>query len=193
MIAAMLATFDPGFFGGNISPALLDIKPSQIILVLLLLVVISSMLWSARRKPKAPRFDPEAFQRKEFSAMKDPRGMQGDLQELIIELEELSRRINAQIDTKFAKLEASIMHADERIEALRLLIQQATGQSGIDVTVDRERDESVPTASDPRVPADPRHAQVYALADADKSSMEIARETGIPTGEVELILGLRNP
>jgi hypothetical protein len=125
--------------------------------------------------------------------MKDRRGMQGDLQELIIELEELSRKINAQIDTKFAKLEASIMHADKRIEALRSLIQQGTGQSDVDVMIDDERDESAPNDSDSRVPADPRHAQVYALADARKSSTEIACETGIPTGEVELILALRNP
>jgi hypothetical protein len=193
MIAAILATFDFHRFDGHIFAATSGIEPSQIILLLLLLLVISAMLWSARRKPKSPKFNPDAFERKDFAAMKDRRGMQGDLQELIIELEELSRKINAQIDTKFAKLEASIMHADKRIEALRSLIQQGTGQSDVDVMIDDERDESAPNDSDSRVPADPRHAQVYALADARKSSTEIACETGIPTGEVELILALRNP
>lgn len=171
----------------------MPIEPSQMILLGLLLVVTLSMLWSVRRKPKPPRFNREDFQREKFSAMKNRQGMEGDLQELIIELEELSRRINAQIDTKFVKLETTIHHADERIEALRTLIQKAGGQGGVDVIVDADADASSTSATAGVVSrVDPKHVQVYAMADADKSPVEIARETGIPTGEVELILALRD-
>jgi len=162
---------------------------AEIFLVLLMLVVVFSMLWAARRKSNRPKFDREQFQRAEFSAMKSRQGVAGDLQELIIELEELSRRINAQIDTKFAKLEATIRHADERIEILRQLTQQAGGTGGLDVTVDDTTSESPAPGT---LVSDPKRARVYALADADKSSIEIAQETGIPTGEIELILALRN-
>ena len=38
---------------------------------------------------------------------------------------------------------------------------------------------------------DPRHAQIYALADQGHGPRDIARELGRPTGEIELILALR--
>jgi DNA-binding NarL/FixJ family response regulator len=38
---------------------------------------------------------------------------------------------------------------------------------------------------------DPRHAQVYDLADEGLSPPEIARQLGRPSGEIELILALR--
>ena len=38
---------------------------------------------------------------------------------------------------------------------------------------------------------DPRHAQVYDLADEGLSAPEIARQLGRPSGEIELILALR--
>ena len=39
---------------------------------------------------------------------------------------------------------------------------------------------------------DPRHAQVYDLADEGLSPPEIARQLGRPSGEIELILALRS-
>ena len=44
---------------------------------------------------------------------------------------------------------------------------------------------------DPISPIDPRHAEVYDLADEGQSAQDIARHTGRPSGEVELILALR--
>ncbi len=98
-----------------------------------------------------------------------------DLEELIVELQELSRQISAQIDTKFAKLEAAIRDADRRIAVLsRLSSQSAAGEpapapDGLDV----------------------RYTAVYELADAGNSPMDIARQLGKTPGEVELILNLR--
>ena len=116
--------------------------------------------------------------------------MQEDMQELLVELQELSREINAQIDTKFAKLEAALRNADDRIEQLERLIRQVANVPNLDVTVG---DGPCP---DPQRPAsseaDSKKALIYSLADAGKTPVEIAQETGTHTGEVELILALRN-
>ena len=99
-----------------------------------------------------------------------------DVESLIVELDELARKINAQIDTRFAKLEAVIRDADRRIATLERLANQAA------------RPRSVPTSAN-----DAQHAVVYELADAGKTPIEIARQLGRTPGEVELILNLRGP
>ena len=117
------------------------------------------------------------------------------MEQLLVELERLSRDINAQIDTKFAKLERSIADADKRIPALRILIDEAK----------KLLDESTPAAAhSPAAPTaapapadgrdlahDERHRRVYELADQDKTPMQIASELDQTVGEVELILNLR--
>jgi hypothetical protein len=94
----------------------------------------------------------------------------------MVELQELSRRIGAEIDTRFAKLEAAMRDADRRIAVLNRLSGMA-GDVGKDVA-ERNR-------------GDRRHAVIYELADAGFSSVDIARDLGKTPGEVELILNLR--
>ena len=99
-----------------------------------------------------------------------------DLQALIVELHELSRKINADIDTRFAKLEAAMRDADRRIATLTRLTRK-TGQA----------------SPPPEDTADPdlRHAIVYELADSGLKPVDIARRLGKTPGEIELILNLR--
>lgn len=78
-------------------------------------------------------------------------------------------------DQRAAQLERLITAADERIRELRGLASR-------------------PAASpQPRLAAggDSAHRAVYELADRGLSPLEIARELGQPTGQVELILNLR--
>ncbi len=100
-----------------------------------------------------------------------------DLDELMVELQELSRKIGAEIDTRFAKLEAAIRDADRRIAVLNRL---ARGQEATPL--------SDPT---PASDGDTRHQVDYELADAGLTPVEIARDLGKTPGEVELILNLR--
>lgn len=102
-----------------------------------------------------------------------------DVESLIVELDELARKINAQIDTRFAKLEAVIRDADRRIATLERLANQADQAA---------RPRPAPTSAN-----DAQHAVVYELADAGKTPIEIARQLGRTPGEVELILNLRAP
>lgn len=78
-------------------------------------------------------------------------------------------------DQRAAQLERLIAAADERIRELRGLTSRPAA------------------SSQPRLAAggDPTHRAVYELADRGLSPLEIARELGQPTGQVELILNLR--
>ena len=99
-----------------------------------------------------------------------------DLEALMVELQELSRKIGAEIDTRFAKLEAGMRDADRRIATLTRLTRK-TGQ--------------VPPPPEDNSEPDLRHAIVYELADSGLKPVDIARRLGKTPGEIELILNLR--
>lgn len=103
--------------------------------------------------------------------------LKNDLEALLVELQGLSRKISAEIDTRFAKLEAAMRDADRRIVTLNRLSREQAERSG-----------ELPAES---LAQDVRHSVVYELADAGHSSVEIAKDLGKTPGEVELILNLR--
>jgi hypothetical protein len=112
------------------------------------------------------------------------RSVERQMQNLLVELSEMARQISAQLDTRTAKLELLIKEADEKIAALKA--------SGVTIA------ESHPVAASPgeapmltTATIDPRHAEIYALADQGRGTTEIAQQLGRPSGEVELILALR--
>lgn len=101
-----------------------------------------------------------------------------DLEMLLGELQDLSRRIGAEIDTRFAKLEAALRDADRRIAVLTRL--------------SRPGDQPAPAEhAGESQDQDVRYAVVYELADAGFSAVQIAKDLGKTPGEVELILNLR--
>ena len=116
-------------------------------------------------------------------------GLPRDLQHLMVQLEELSRSINAQIDTKFAKLEQSISDADKRIVALRTLLEYPRSESKKNSEPPRPVDP--PVAPGPENRSDDRFRAIYELADQGMTPVEIAQKLGRRTGEIELILNLR--
>ena len=153
-------------------------------------------------RPMAKRKDPLARSGPTGTLSKQ-RSVEREMSNLLVELSEMSRQITAQLDTRAAKLELLLKEADEKIEALRA----ANGAAGAPSSSAARREPPGPTAErmallgdadEPaapseasRVPIDPRHAEVYALADAGRSAHEIASRLGRPSGEVELILALR--
>ncbi|SRR5690606_13580587 len=130
------------------------------------------------------------------------RSLERDMNNLVVELSEMARQITAQLDTRSTKLEALIEEADQRIEELkRLSSAQAPaspfassppGPSPADPPAGASPE---PAAADPAPTApdaiDPRHADVYALADEGLGPQDIAHRLNRPSGEVELILALR--
>jgi len=155
--------------------------------------------------------------REQFARLRDQRGVQASMDQLLLQLEELSRRINAQADTKFLKLETVIRHADDRIARLERLLGQPTEPSekgspeprAAAAIADAARNwhptelqpeelhestdaaQCTPQTQKPDTPLQPDVGRVHELADAGLPPTDIAKELDLPLGEVELILSLR--
>ncbi|MCH8965653.1 MAG: hypothetical protein IIB58_11870 [Planctomycetes bacterium] len=160
------------------------------LLGVVLLVFIMMRLTARKQRQSGPTSQSHA--RDHLAKLKEEHAVKGDMQELMVELQDLSRDINAQIDTRFAKLEVSIRAADERIDILERLLRTADGRPTIDTVVSGD-DEAAPLPQEqpqaglPELP----HGRIYDLADGGKNSIQIAQETGRTPGEIELILSLR--
>ena len=138
-------------------------------------VVYLFVLRPMMRRKKDPLERPAGF-----AGLSQQRSVERQMQNLLVELSEMSRQITAQLDTRAGKLEALIKEADEKIIA----IQSANnGSTQPQPTNPIERIEEMP---------DPRHAEVYALADEGRDSNDIASRLNRPRGEIELILALRS-
>ncbi len=155
-----------------------------------LLVFIMMRLTARKLRQSGPTSQSHA--RDHVAKLKEEHAVKGDMRELMVELQDLSRDINAQMDTRFAKLEVSIRSADERIDLLERLLRAADGRPTIDTLVSGNDEASPLPPQQPRVGhAEPPHARIYDLADGGRNSIQIAQETGKTPGEIELILSLR--
>lgn len=100
------------------------------------------------------------------------------LDEIFVRLQEFSRDTLSRLDSKVRVLNELVSRAEARIEELKKL------QGG-----------TAPGAADPPAarPANPLHEKVFRLRDEGRTPVEIGETTGLQRGEVELILGLREP
>jgi hypothetical protein len=155
-----------------------------------------------QRRKKADPMDELPFRKN----LAQQRHVEREMQNLLVELSEMSRKMTAQIDSRTTKLEILLEEADAKIQALRTLQDNAP-----QTPADRFRIEgpssttaggavvtggsggggfrSAGTTIEPSI--DPRHAEVYALADQGRTAAEIAEGLRRPRGEIELILALR--
>lgn len=109
------------------------------------------------------------------------RTVEREMSNLLVELSEMARQTTSQLDARAAKLELLLKEADQKIAALgaasATMKENGSAQSSV-----ISLKESLP---------DPRHIEIYALADQGRSPQEIARQLDRPNGEIELILALR--
>lgn len=176
--------------------------PTQYFLLLAAVVIATCVILNMRRRRPLDG-SPKQYRREIDSAVGQSASVRRDMERLLVELEELSRKINAQVDTKFAKLEHSIADADRRISALRILIDECNRVSAnTDATATADSREAGsskgaddtqpdPPVQSPADPPDPLRQRIYALADEGRSAAEIACQLNEPVGEIELILNLR--
>lgn len=159
--------------------------------VLIILVAIVLMVISLRRRSDHRDRGPSEVARDYARKLRDHDPIKGDMEALLVEIQEMARQISAQLDTKFAKLDVLIRDADDRIQRLERLTTQA-GRPGVDVTVDDDGSHAdvAPTDGNGEEPTDDQR-KIYGLADAGRTAVEIAQQTGQNPGEVELILALR--
>lgn len=156
------------------------------------LVIVFILMRRTSQKASQTGASPRSYAREQIARLKDEKGIKTDMEELMVQLQEFAREVNGQLDTRFAKLEASIRTADERIGQLQRLQRAADGQATVDVTVSDEKDAPAPDQEPPAPAPASQQDLIYGLADAGKSVVAIAQETGIAAGEVELILALRS-
>jgi hypothetical protein len=155
--------------------------------VLLYLAVLRPMM----RGRKAPVDPPSA----RGVGLSQQRAVERDMQTLLVEYERMIRNMTAGLDTRAAKLELLIKEADEKLVALSAAVAAGGADAGRGAARPpadgSRRDTPAPSAPVPSGP-DPRHLEVYNLADQGLSAQDVARKLGRPSGEIELILALRS-
>jgi hypothetical protein len=142
-----------------------------------------TVMYVVMRPFKKRRKDPLA--RPTNLSLAGQREVERQMTELLVELEQMARQMTAQLDTRAKKLELLIKEADEKIALL-----QSAGPTPFS-----EDARVAPTETAPGLPTipttDPRHVEIYDLADAGQSARQIAQQLSRPQGEIELILALR--
>lgn len=180
------------------------IQPEYLFIIAGILFAILLLQFFGRRKRRGRSFAeslPRPSSKRTVSQapgipLRERAGISSDMRELLVELQELSRTINAQMDTKFARLESSVRSADRRIADLERLIRRAERVPAVDVTVGEPGPETLPAAqsapADVSAGDDEKKESIYKLADDGSTPREIAQQLQLNTGEVELILALRD-
>jgi hypothetical protein len=125
--------------------------------------------------------------REQRARLRDQQQVRQAMEELLAQLEEVTRRIDTDVDTRFAKLEGLLRAADERIRVL---------QKSNDAPAVRQVDPPTAGANSSEgggqaEPPEARKQRIYELVDAGASAITIADRLHLPVGEVELILNLR--
>lgn len=91
---------------------------SYLLIVLCLVMLSVSML----RRTQQRRATARDLTREQLARLRDQSNIHQSMEELLLQIEDVSRRINAQVDTKFAKLETVVRDADDRIARLQGLL-----------------------------------------------------------------------
>jgi hypothetical protein len=199
----------------GVAAAVDSIGAQQVILLAALaLIVLVYLITRVQRRGRDG--SPKQYRREIDSATAQSETVKRDMEQLLAALEDLSQKINGQIDASLAKLRETTVDADRRISALRILIAESKRLAGGSEGGSSPADAPRPTdaAAEPQVqsgaaaasqepretapPAIPsvslpeqRHQRVYELADRGLTPVQIAQELQAQPGEVELILNLR--
>ncbi len=145
--------------------------------------------WYSRRKATTGNWP--KFKRTELDTGGDVAARK-DLAKLVAQLNDLSKQVEQRIDLKCAALEQTIHNADQRIAALRTLLEAARSAGIQFETRIAEKSPTSPSLQSlASGPSDLRTRRIYELADAGRSARQIAHELDQRIGEVELILNLR--
>lgn len=171
-------------------------KPDLLLFAGLAFLTIWLMMRLAKRHKMRPQHDRTAnlTPDERLERMKQERGVKGDLEGLMVEIEELSKRVGTRLDVKIVQVERLIRDADQRIAELQRLQNSADPSSmglppGSNPSPLETNAAASPSPEPP--PGDELSRNVYKLADSGHTPVEIARTLREHVGKVELILALR--
>jgi hypothetical protein len=105
-------------------------------------------------------------------------------------LRQLAHQVAEDLDAKADRLAMLIKHADRRIKALSEMTE-GLGAAGSADVVTRPRRRTESAAGARGAVTDPVAEQVYQMADAGLTTVQIAQSLSQPAGNVELMLALR--
>jgi hypothetical protein len=140
-----------------------------------------------------------------------------ELEQLLVDIEAMCRDITARLDTKIRVLNELLIEADDKINELEKVEPKniPDAEENEKKTKEPKKPETEPDTSSAAIPDnseqvepkptkepepevadkplenDPRFEKIFKLADSGADLVSIARETGMPKGEIKLILGLR--
>jgi len=163
-----------------------------------LCVGVLATLYLVMRGRAKRRKDP--LERRPSMGISQQRQIERDMGQLMVEMLDTARQMTAQLDTRAARMEVLMKEADAKLAALQAATATTAspaaiaGEQSIIATLSAPHPEPRPRAAKSdnlELPPDPRHADVYRMADQGNSPNEIARQLNRPHGEVELILALR--
>lgn len=154
-------------------------------------VAIAVVVWLVRivmRSDRVPRGGVRL-------TLAEQRALERDMGRLVSELAEMARQVGGELDERSVRLEELIEQADERIADLERAREAASTQSARPIAPSplpaHPAIAPTPVRSDAEEKIDPRHVEIYTLADQGLALEDIARRVRQPSGEIGLILALR--
>lgn len=176
---------------------------------LLIVGIVFISAWLLMRIRKRSQHGPDhPTAREHIERYRQHDGVKNDLEGLMVEIEQLAKRLGSQLDAKSIQIEKLIDDADLRIAQLQQAMkdqhsppspefktppspESQASSAGSAEPVQEQRDPAA-QATDPTEPsADPLANEVHRLADAGQTPPQIAKQLGEHVGKVELILALR--
>jgi len=136
-------------------------------------------VWSSlRRKLRNPSHHHPTPPAERVQRLKERTAARDSIESLMVDAEELTRRLAAHLDNKAARIEHLLAEANEVLQRL----ESAAGSSGSG---------SMHQGSTHPLIQDPTTRSIYELADEGRSPIEIAEHLDEQVGKVELVLALR--
>lgn len=175
-----------------------DLSPAAKIAIPFLgvLLITISMMMGIRKKRR--RSHTQGTARDRVDELKQKHAVRGDLEELMVEIEQLAKRFGAQLDAKTIQMERLIDEADRKIAELKQLDQARrdkpqTQPAQPSPLKPQASPNPQPPTPNPQPPSsdDALKRSVCDLADQGHDPVEIARRLDEHVGKIELILALR--
>jgi hypothetical protein len=174
------------------------IPPTALLIAGVVFITAFLLLRVRKRKMRGPG---HITAREQLEQLKQRDGVRSDLESLMVEIEQMAKRLGSQLDAKAMHLEKLIDDADLRLAQLKqaddFKHQLPPAAPGSEVPATDKNDFSAASnlpigqGPDPGGSLDPLAAEVHRLADEGLAPPAIAMRLSEHVGKVELILALR--
>ena len=186
-------------------PMLAQFQKTDLVLAAGITLVISGLVWNYKKRSQRQSTTPSLTPMEQLERNHQMRGVRGDLEVLMVEIEQFSKRLSSHLDAKTAAMEMLLKRVDRRIAELKQLTEN-NGNSNSDkrstatadpYAIDDEPqnkpggDGSSTNRASEQLPEDPLSRSVYQLADQGLDAYTIAQRLKEHVGKIELILALR--